>query len=121
MRGVRGAKHPAFRHGGTGTPEFEAYRNAKKRCTNPKNCEWRNYGGRGIKFLFTSFEQFLAEIGPRPAGRSLARIDGDSHYMLGNVRWATAYEQTHSRRVHRAVEGFSTEALLTELRRRIRQ
>jgi len=48
-------------------PEYDAYRNARQRCENPKNPQWKNYGARGIKFLFTSFEQFLADIGLKPS------------------------------------------------------
>jgi hypothetical protein len=59
---------------------------------------YTNYGGRGIQFLFDSFEQFYAEIGPRPAGLTLDRIHNDGHYEPGNVRWATRSEQNRNRR-----------------------
>jgi hypothetical protein len=61
---------------------------------------YRYYGGRGIKFLFTSFEQFLAELGPRPSGMSLDRIENDGNYEPGNVRWATRSEQVQNRRFY---------------------
>lgn len=73
--------------------ERVAFNAAKARCTNPQHRNWNNYGGRGIKFLFDSFEQFIAHIGTRPAGRSLDRIDNSGHYEPGNVRWATLEEQ----------------------------
>ena len=85
-------------HGMSGTPEHKAYRDAKGRCNNPSRPNYRNYGGRGIKFLFTSFEQFYAELGPRPEGMSLDRIQNDSDYAPGNVRWATWSEQCRNQR-----------------------
>jgi hypothetical protein len=79
---------------GPEAPEYAAFHKAKHRCTNPNSCKWKDYGERGIRFLFTSFEQFLAEIGPRPEGKfSLDRIDNDGNYEPGNVRWATMKEQ----------------------------
>jgi hypothetical protein len=82
-------------HGMSGTPEYIAYNDAKERCTKTNDKEWKRYGGRGIKFLFTSFEQFFAELGPRPEGKlktgkarySLDRYpNNDGHYEPGNVR-----------------------------------
>lgn len=93
-------------HGGSGTPEYESYNAAKKRC----NLELKHlktyvdYAGRGIEFRFTSFEQFLAEVGPRPEPKmsySLERIDNDGHYEPGNVRWATKKQQARNRRCDR--------------------
>lgn len=78
-----------------------SYREALKRCTNPKQKCWPDYGGRGIRFLFTSFEQFLAELGPRPAGTTLDRIDNDGNYQPGNVRWATPAQQRVNQRKRR--------------------
>ncbi len=101
-----------------GTPEYLAFYNAKARCTNPKASEWKHYGGRGIEFRFTSFEQFLAEIGPRPPGLSLDRKENNGHYEPGNVRWATRSEQIKNSRVCLALESFSDEALLKECQRR---
>jgi hypothetical protein len=76
------------------TPEYRAYHAAKTRCTNPKQECYPDYGGRGIKFLFTSFEQWLAELGPRPTPQhTVDRIEVGGHYAPGNVRWATKSEQ----------------------------
>ncbi|HWY20028.1 MAG TPA: hypothetical protein VNX26_02345 [Candidatus Acidoferrum sp.] len=85
-------------HGMWKSPEYTAYTHAKQRCTNPRCVDWPDYGGRGIKFLFTSFEQFFAELGPRPEGLSLDRKNNDGNYEPGNVRWATASEQQKNQR-----------------------
>jgi len=79
-------------------PEYDAYMHAKYRCTNPKAQRYKNYGGRGIKFLFASFEQFFAELGPRPRGKTLDRTDNNGNYEPGNVRWATPKQQSNNRR-----------------------
>jgi hypothetical protein len=93
-----GIENPNFSHGMNRTPEHYAYSNAKDRCTNPRSRRFSGYGGRGIKFLFTSFEQFFSLLGPRPEGMTLDRINNDGHYEPGNVRWATWEQQYSSRR-----------------------
>lgn len=94
------------RHGhcvdGVRTPEYIAYCAAKRRCEKPSEPSYPRYGGRGIKFLFTSIEQFVNELGSRPDGKSLDRINNNGHYEPGNVRWATRSEQNTNRRPARA-------------------
>lgn len=85
-------------HGMSGTSEWNSYQDAKNRCTNPRHHAWKDYGGRGIKFLFTSFEQFYAEMGTRPAGLQLDRTNNSGNYEPGNVRWATPEEQNNNKR-----------------------
>jgi hypothetical protein len=68
-----------------------------QRCTNPKNPDYQQYGGRGIEFRFTSPTELVAAIGMRPAGMTLDRIDSGGHYEVGNVRWATPKEQANNR------------------------
>jgi len=86
-------------HGMSGTPEWYAYWAASQRCS-PNNKEKRaNYYDRGIRFLFTAFEQFFAEVGFKPSPQhSLDRIDNDGPYGPGNVRWATPEEQIRNQR-----------------------
>lgn len=69
------------------------YHQAKRRCTNPSYPRYDRYGGRGIEFRFGSYEEFIAELGPRPEGMTLDRINPDGHYEPGNVRWASWSEQ----------------------------
>lgn len=69
--------------------EYVAFHDARNRCTNPNIKSFPHYGGRGIAFRFTDFEQFIGHVGPRPEGYQLDRIDNDGHYEPGNVRWAS--------------------------------
>lgn len=84
--------------------EKQAFRDIKKRCTNPNHPDWANYGGRGVECRFESFEEFFAAIGPRPAkGWSVDRIDNERHYESGNLRWADKVQQNRNRRNNRLV------------------
>lgn len=64
---------------------------AKRRCTNKNHKQFLDYGGRGIKFNFVSFDEFYKHLGPRPFGYQLDRINNDGHYEIGNVRWTTSH------------------------------
>ncbi len=78
--------------------EYATFYKARHRCINSKDTSFKDYGGRGIQFLFTSFEQFFEELGPRPKGLMLDRTNNDGNYEPGNVRWATRTVQNNNQR-----------------------
>lgn len=91
-------------HGAWLTPEWYSWSCMKQRVLNPNRKGYKDYGGRGITICPQwrhSFSQFLADMGPRPKGTSLDRIDVDGNYEPGNCRWATRKEQQNNQRRHK--------------------
>jgi hypothetical protein len=77
----------------------------KTRCGNPKQDTYASYGARGITYpaSWAKFASFLADMGPRPDGCTLDRINGSLSYSKDNCRWATTQQQQANRRNTRTV------------------
>jgi len=94
-------------HGMSNSPEYYIWRSMKARCYNKKSKNYNRYGGRGIsvcrKWLI-SFENFLKDMGLRPKGYQLDRINNDGNYCKSNCRWSTPRENANNRRSSRLFE-----------------
>ncbi len=102
---------------------YSTWRGMISRCHNPKATSFETYGGRGIivcdrwRQFFTAF---IADMGPRPAGCTLDRIDGAGNYEPGNVRWATKQDQAINRRGTKLITFEGHTRTLSEWARRFR-
>lgn len=88
----------------TGHQLYHTWRMMKQRCGNPNKDNYEDYGGRGIRVCdrwddeTTGFWSFIEDMGPRPEGHTLDRIDIDGDYEPRNCRWATKSEQECNKR-----------------------
>lgn len=101
-RGKTNATHGHTRGWPKKSRTYMSWDAMKQRCLNPRTKSYPHYGGRGIGVCdrWLNFENFLADVGERPAGKTLDRYpDPNGNYCPENVRWATPKEQRLNTRV----------------------
>lgn len=96
------------KHNLSNSSEYGIWKGMRRRCCNPSDNRYKDYGGRGIKVCdkwMNSFEEFYKDIGPRPSKEhTIDRIDNNGNYEPGNVKWSTIEEQCGNKRNTRWLE-----------------
>ena len=97
----------AEQHGYRNTSTYSTWMNMRRRCRDPRRKDYHNYGGRGIsvcKEWNGSFKAFLQDMGERPEGKSIERIDNNRDYCKSNCVWADNTTQLNNTRFNRIIE-----------------
>lgn len=87
-------------HGETKTPTYNSWKSMIHRCYREDNASYKNYGAKGIGVCkrWHKYENFKKDMGERPSGHTLDRIDSSKNYSPSNCRWATRIEQNSNRK-----------------------
>lgn len=87
------------KHGMVYTHTYTTWFTMRRRCSDPKTESYKRYGGRGIKVCdrWEKFENFLEDMGEKPKGLQIDRIDNDGNYEPGNCRWVTPKENANNK------------------------
>lgn len=104
-------------HGMSGSKTYASWGQMIQRCTNPKTFSYPKYGARGIAVCqrWMNFENFLADMGERPPGKTIDRINNNGNYEPGNCRWATRTEQARNTSRNNFVVVNDAKVLVTDL------
>lgn len=111
-------------HGMTGTPEYRSWNSMHQRCYDENHPYYHKYGGKGVTICarWNSFQSFYDDMGPRPDGTSLDRINPYGNYEPGNCRWATRKQQANNTRGSESISSMAKKCGLNPVtvRKRLR-
>jgi len=113
-----------FKHGHSANDKisstYNAWNSMQTRCTNPSAKYFERYGGRNITVCkrWGTFKEFLADMGEKPKGKSLDRIDNEGNYEPSNCRWATLQEQAGNQSTSRRYTFLGQTCCISEWARR---
>lgn len=113
---------PRIKHRMSGTQVYRVWATMKDRCYSKTCKKYSIYGGRGIKICkrwLDSFECFFGDMGPRPAGMSIERINNNGDYEPGNCKWATSREQSANTRKNRHITHNGQTMILSDWARNV--
>jgi len=98
VTGQAGVKN--IRHGLEKHPLYHTWEAMRQRCNDPNAANYKNYGGRGISVCkrWNDFRKFIEDMGERPQGMTLDRINNDGNYTPKNCKWSTISEQNKNQR-----------------------
>lgn len=104
-------------HGMSGSPTYRTWFSMRKRCEDKNDDHYKWYGARGINICerWRSFENFLSDMGVRPKGKTLDRVDNDGPYSPENCKWSTQKEQMNNTRNSLRFEGRTIQEWSKEL------
>lgn len=109
-----------YRHGrNSSDPTYSTWNSMRDRCRNQNSGKFKNYGKRGITVCdsWKVFENFLRDMGERPIGKTLDRLNVNGNYEPSNCRWATNQEQASNKTTTRLVSIGGTQYTLSEAAR----
>jgi len=100
---TRSIKHGIFVNGKKATKEYRIWASMIQRCENSNDKSYKYYGKRGITVCkkWHDFRNFIKDMGIKPKGKSIDRIDNNGNYCLSNCRWATMKEQSVNKRPYK--------------------
>lgn len=103
------------------TKTYYSWQNMRQRCTNPANPNYKDYGGRGIRFdpRWDDFNAFVADMGERPPKTSLERLNNDGDYCAENCVWADAVRQANNKRNSARITYQGQTLTITQLAREV--
>ena len=97
-----------IKHGLYKTLAYSSWVSMKRRCLDENDVSYDLYGGRGIRVCdeWLNFEAFYRDMGERPEGATLERVDVNGDYCKDNCKWASSFEQSRNRRSNRFITAF---------------